>query len=86
MNGVTAMKDSDALKSGLLPSGDAFGGSMAEVVAEGASFLTDADRDAIAIYLLDPEGRGNISAPAQPVDDAPMTGMDHSKMDLTNEN
>lgn len=84
--GWTVANLSYALKSGLLPSGDAFGGSMAEVVAEGTSFLTDADRDAIATYLLDPEGRGNISAPAQPTADAPMTGMDHSKMDMTNEN
>jgi len=55
-------------------------------VAEGTSFLTDADREAIATYLLDPEGRGIISAPSQPSVETPMAGMDHSKMDMTNEN
>ena len=84
--GWTVASLSYALKSGLLPSGDAFGGSMAEVVAEGTSFLTDADREAIATYLLDPEGRGNISAPVQRVAETPMAGVDHSKMDMTNEN
>lgn len=75
-----------ALESGLLPNGDAFGGSMAEVVAEGTSFLTDADREAIATYLLDPEGTGTLPTPTPPATDAPMAGMDHSKMDMTNEN
>jgi mono/diheme cytochrome c family protein len=75
-----------ALKSGVLPSGDAFGGSMAEVVAEGTSFLTDADRVAIATYLLDPEGTGAIPTPTPPATAAPMAGVDHSKMDMTNEN
>lgn len=84
--GWTVANLSYALKSGLLPSGDAFGGSMAEVVAEGTSFLTDADREAIATYLLDPEGSGNISPPSQPTAETPMAGMDHSKMDMTNEN
>lgn len=75
-----------ALKSGLLPNGDAFGGSMAEVVAEGTSYLTDADRAAIATYLLDPEGTGAIAAPAFPAPATPMAAMDHSQMDMTNEN
>lgn len=80
-----------ALKSGLLPNGDAFGGSMAEVVAEGTSFLTEFDREAIATYLLDPEGRGVVgtltpTAPVQTVADPTMAGMDHSQMDMTNEN
>jgi mono/diheme cytochrome c family protein len=39
------------LKSGLLPDGDVVGGSMAEVVRQGTSHLTDADRLAIATYL-----------------------------------
>lgn len=75
-----------ALQSGLLPNGDAFGGSMAEVVAEGTSYLTDDDRTAIATYLLDPEGTGTIPPPIPPATDTPMAGMDHSQMDMTNEN
>src|SRR5574343_750778 len=55
-----------ALQSGLLPNGDAFGGSMAEVVAEGTSYLTDADREAIATYLLDADGTGTIPTPPPP--------------------
>ena len=74
------------LELGLLPNGDAFGGSMAEVVAEGTSFLTDADREAIATYLLDPEGTGGIPEPVQPATATPMAGMDHSQMDMSNEN
>ena len=35
----------------LTPSGDAFGGSMAEVVREGTRFLSPQDREAMAIYL-----------------------------------
>ncbi|WP_372887733.1 c-type cytochrome [Shimia sp.] len=42
-----------ALKTGLAPDGDAFGGSMGEVVLLGTGFLTDADRLAMAAYLLD---------------------------------
>ncbi|WP_417524043.1 c-type cytochrome [Marinovum sp.] len=42
-----------ALASGLTPSGDAFGGSMAEVVREGTRFLTQQDREAMALFLLD---------------------------------
>lgn len=44
-----------ALKTGILPDGDAFGGSMGEVVRDGTSFLADDDLTAIAIYLLDPD-------------------------------
>jgi mono/diheme cytochrome c family protein len=44
-----------ALKTGITPDGDAFGGSMGEVVREGTSFLTQSDREAIATYLLDAE-------------------------------
>jgi mono/diheme cytochrome c family protein len=42
-----------ALQTGITPSGDAFGGSMAEVVREGTRFLTADDRQAMALYLLD---------------------------------
>ena len=65
---------------------DAFGGSMAEVVAEGTSFLSAADREAIATYLLDPEGTGDIPAPAPTPVETPMAGMDHSQMDMGNGN
>lgn len=44
-----------ALKTGVMPDGDTFGSSMGEVVREGTAYLTDADREAIAIYLLDSE-------------------------------
>ena len=42
-----------ALKTGITPSGDAFGGSMGEVVLQGTRYLTDDDRRAIATYLMD---------------------------------
>lgn len=75
------------LKSGVLPKGDAFGGSMAEVVTYGTAYLTEADREAIATYLLDPEGTGTVPPPAVPAATAPMAAnMDHSTMDMTNEN
>ncbi|MEM7693205.1 MAG: cytochrome c [Pseudomonadota bacterium] len=41
-----------ALVSGLTPSGDAFGGLMGEVVRDSTAFLTDADRQAIAAFLM----------------------------------
>lgn len=44
-----------ALRTGVLPDGDAFGGSMGEVVRDGTSFLNDGDLTAIATYLLDKE-------------------------------
>jgi mono/diheme cytochrome c family protein len=53
MRGWTTANLAFALKTGITPSGDAFGGSMGEVVLYGTGFLTDADRDAIAVYLLD---------------------------------
>ncbi|MEX5565999.1 cytochrome c [Pseudophaeobacter sp. 1A16562] len=55
-NGWTVSSLSYALQTGLTPSGDAFGGSMAEVVREGTRFLTPKDREAIATYLLDADG------------------------------
>lgn len=42
-----------ALETGITPSGDAFGGSMGEVVQQGTRFLTPEDRRAIATYLMD---------------------------------
>ncbi len=42
-----------ALRTGITPEGDAFGGAMGEVVLYGTAFLTEADREAIATYLLD---------------------------------
>ncbi|WP_321342273.1 cytochrome c [Breoghania sp.] len=44
-----------ALRSGIQPDGDVFGGSMAEVVRDSTAFLSDEDRKAIAVYLLDAE-------------------------------
>lgn len=44
-----------ALRTGILPDGDVFGGSMSEVVREGTAFMSDADLDAIATYLMDDE-------------------------------
>lgn len=41
-----------ALKTGLTPSGDAFGGAMAEVVREGTRWLSEDDRRAVATHLL----------------------------------
>ena len=47
-----------ALETGLTPSGDAFGGSMAEVVRENTRFMTPEDRTAMATYLLQGENGG----------------------------
>ncbi len=47
-----------ALRTGITPEGDAFGGSMGEVVLYGTSFLTEADRTAIATYLMDEHDGG----------------------------
>jgi mono/diheme cytochrome c family protein len=41
------------LESGFMPDGDVVGGSMYEVVTDSTSHLTDADREAIATYLMD---------------------------------
>jgi len=53
MRGWTVPNLAYSLKTGVTPSGDAFGGSMGEVVLYGTKFLTNSDREAIAIYLLD---------------------------------
>lgn len=47
-----------ALRTGITPEGDVFGGSMGEVVLYGTSFLTEADRTAIATYLMDDHDGG----------------------------
>lgn len=44
-----------ALRTGVTPSGDAFGGSMGEVVMYGTSFLSPADLEAMATCLLNSE-------------------------------
>lgn len=41
-----------ALRTGLKPDGDSFGGSMGEVVRDGTQFLSDRDLKAIAAYLM----------------------------------
>lgn len=65
-----------ALRTGVMPNGDVFGGSMAEVVQAGTSFLDDADRTAIATYLLDlPEGVTPADVPAA---DASAAAMVHT--------
>jgi mono/diheme cytochrome c family protein len=44
-----------ALRSGITPEGDVFGGGMGEVVMQGTSWLTDDDLRAMATYLMDPD-------------------------------
>lgn len=44
-----------ALQTAIKPDGDAFGASMGEVVNFGTAFLTEADRTAMATYLLNRE-------------------------------
>ena len=54
---------------------------MAEVVTYGTAFLTDADRTAMATYLLDPDGTGTSTDPASvipPIADK----VDHSSMNM----
>ncbi|MBO6519954.1 MAG: cytochrome c [Rhodospirillales bacterium] len=41
-----------ALRTGLMPDGDSFSGSMARVVNGGTRFWTDGDLDAVATYLF----------------------------------
>ena len=74
--GWTVANMAYALRTGVMPDGDVFGGGMAEVVQAGTSFLNEADREAIATYLLDQPG---IPAPSgTPVADAGMAGMVHT--------
>lgn len=42
-----------ALKSSVTPDGDVLGGGMGEVVQQGTAWLTPADRQAMAIYLME---------------------------------
>ena len=42
-----------ALRTGVMPDGDAFGGSMGEVVQGGTAFLSPEDLTAMATYVLD---------------------------------
>ena len=74
-----------ALKLGMLPSGDVFGGSMAEVVTNGTAYLTDEDRLAIATYLLYPDGTGpaNVDVPTAT---SASGAVDHSQMDMAQNN
>jgi mono/diheme cytochrome c family protein len=44
-----------ALRTGITPSGDVFGGSMAEVVRDGTRFWSDADIKAIVAYVMAPD-------------------------------
>ena len=45
-----------ALRTGITPSGDAFGNAMGEVVLFGTQFLSEDDLVAIATYLMDDHG------------------------------
>ena len=42
-----------ALQTGLMPDGDVFGSSMGQVIRDQTAFLSEQDREAIAIYLLE---------------------------------
>lgn len=64
-NGWTVANLAYALKSGVTPSGDAFGGSMAEVVRDGTRFLSGKDREAMAVFLLDAEPGEQAAASTQ---------------------
>ena len=44
-----------ALKTGILPSGDVFGGSMAEVIRDGTRFWSDSDLAALTDYIMNSE-------------------------------
>ena len=55
-DGIGDWSESDIvffLKTGFYPDGDVAGGAMAEVIDDGTSQLSDADRAAIAAYLRD---------------------------------
>ena len=54
-NGWTASDLTYALRTGILPDGDVFGGSMAEVVRDGTQYWSDADLAALAEYILSSE-------------------------------
>lgn len=44
-----------SLRTSVMPDGDSFGGSMAEVVGDGTRYWSDADLAALAEYIFDPE-------------------------------
>ncbi len=55
VDGIGRWRDSDItyyLKTGFRPDGDVAGGAMVEVIEQGTGRLNDADRAAIAAYLL----------------------------------
>ncbi|NHQ75305.1 cytochrome c [Roseovarius gahaiensis] len=56
--GWTASSLAFGLKSGVMPDGDTFGSGMGKVMQHGTSWLSQADRDAIAAYLLDQDATG----------------------------
>ena len=62
-NGWTAPVLAFSLSFGIMADGDAFGGSMGEVVEDSTKYLTEADRMAIAAYLLDETGSDQPSGP-----------------------
>jgi mono/diheme cytochrome c family protein len=45
------------LRSGIMPDGDTFGGSMAEVIKDSTRFWSNEDLAALAEYLFDPEDK-----------------------------
>ena len=51
--GWTADDLAYALRSGITPTGDVFGGSMVEVVQHGTRFLNDDDLNAMATFIMD---------------------------------
>ncbi|WP_420821926.1 c-type cytochrome [Pseudorhodobacter turbinis] len=82
--GWTVANMAYALRTGIMPDGDVFGGSMAEVVHAGTSFLNDADRNAIATFLLNESDAP--TAVDTPVADAGMAGMVHTSGMQMNDN
>ncbi len=48
-----------ALKSGVMPDGDTFGGGMGEVVRDSTAWLSPDDRRAMALYLLDQDNQNS---------------------------
>ncbi len=53
-NGWTEGDLAWSLRSGIMPNGDAYGSSMAELVEHGTRYLSNADLAAIANYFFDP--------------------------------
>lgn len=60
-DGWTVRNLTYALRTGIKPNGDVLGGSMAEVIKAGTSYLNDADRQAIATFLLDQPDEPDIA-------------------------